>query len=170
MIPAEPEAWSDLERIYGDKRAFGALAAAHEKRLAALEARLEARYAEAAERIRLGDFFRSRSLLLKNVVEAPPSRRFAPHVAKALELYPPGLHGLTSVTELRAWLDWLLDLDRLGLHPIGSQGGGKAARRGRRDRPARPARTPRWWPATPTRRNATPGSPTRRRSRTGAPT
>jgi hypothetical protein len=118
VIPAEPEAWSDLERIYGERRAFGALAAAHEKRLAALEARLEARTGEAAERMRLGDFFRSRSLLLKNVIEAPPSLRFAPQVAKALELYPPGLHGLSSVRELRAWLDWLLDLDRLGIHPV----------------------------------------------------
>lgn len=118
VIPAEPEAWSDLERIYGERRAFGALAAAHEKRLTALEARLKARTDEAAERIRLGDFFRSRSLLLKNVTEAPPSLRFAPLVARALELYPPGLHGLSSVTPLRAWLDWLLDLDRLGIHPV----------------------------------------------------
>ncbi len=118
VIPAEPGAWADLERIYGERRSFGALAAAHEKRLAALEARLETRYQEAAERLRLGDFFNSRSLLLKNVVEAPPSARFAPHVAKALELYPPGLHGLASVKELRAWLTWLLELDRIDLHPL----------------------------------------------------
>lgn len=118
VIPAEPEAWADLEKIYGERRAFGALAAAHERRLQALEARLEARFAEARARIAGGDFFRSRSLLLRNLVEAPPSLRFAPHVARALELYPPGLHGLTSVQELRAWLDWLLDLDRLGRHPV----------------------------------------------------
>ena len=118
VIPAEPEAWADLEKIYGERRAFGALAAAHERRLAALEARLAARYEEAAKRIAGGDFFRSRSLLLRNVIEAPPSLRFAPHVARALELYPPGLHGLASVDSLRGWLDWLLDLDRLGIHPI----------------------------------------------------
>ena len=118
VIPSEPNAWLDLEKIYGDRRAFGALAAARERRLVALEQRIEERYAEAAERIRLGDFFRSRSLLLKNVAEAPPSARFAPHVARALELYPPGLHGLSAGEPLRGWLDWLLDLDRLGLHPI----------------------------------------------------
>lgn len=118
VIPSEPNAWLDLERIYGERRAFGALAAARERRLTALEKRIEERYAEAAERIRLGDFFRSRSLLLKNVAEAPPSARFAPHVARALELYPPGLHGLSAGEPLRGWLDWLLDLDRLGLHPI----------------------------------------------------
>ncbi len=118
VIPPEPEAWAELERIYGQRRAFGALAASHERRLEALEARFEARYQEAAERIRLGDFYRSRSLLLKNVVEAPPSLRFAPHVARSLELYPPGLHGLSTVTDLRVWLDWLLDLDRLGIHPL----------------------------------------------------
>lgn len=118
VIPSEPEAWQDVERIYSERRAFGALAAARERYLQALEARIEKRYAEAEERIGLGDFYRSRYLLLKNLAEAPPSARFAPHVARALELYPPGLHGLTAGEPLRGWLDWLLELDRLGLHPI----------------------------------------------------
>ena len=118
VIPAAPEAWADLERIYDERRAFGALVAARERRPEALEALFTRRYDEAAERIRLGDFFRSRELLLKNVLEAPPSVRFAPHVARALELYPPGLHGLSSVEKLRGWLGWLLDLDQVGKHPL----------------------------------------------------
>ena len=84
------------------------------RRSAALFEEHEARIAEAEQRLALGEFFHSRSLLLQVVAASPLDVRFAPLVTRALELYPPGLHGLSSTERVKGWLRWALELHVFG--------------------------------------------------------
>jgi tetratricopeptide (TPR) repeat protein len=118
IVPGHPEAWRVLERAYAADSRWGPFRLAHESYLDALESTLEAQRQEAEERLRLGNFFRARSMILKVIVQAPPSGRFAPLVARALEIYPPGLHGLSATNRLKAWLDWARELARVGVEPL----------------------------------------------------
>jgi hypothetical protein len=118
VIPPDPDAWTELERTYAGRRDWRSVMAAYEKRMAALAATFERRRREAEERIRLGDSYNGRALLLQNLVEAPTSRRFVPEVAASLASYPPGLHGVIATEKLREWLTFVLELDRVDVHPF----------------------------------------------------
>ncbi|MEM9553882.1 MAG: hypothetical protein AAGC60_06470 [Acidobacteriota bacterium] len=118
IVPDRPAAWRSLERELASRGDWRALRIAHDGYLTALQSTLEDDLAEARERLRLGDYFRSRSMFLRVVVAAPPSMRFLPLVEEALELYPPGLHGMSRTESLRSWLDWVLELDAVGVESM----------------------------------------------------
>lgn len=118
IMPDEPAAWANLERVFGTAHNWRAVEKAYAKRMAALLAKFETRRLEASRRLELGDYYNGRALLLQNLVEAPHSRRFLPEIAASLELYPPGLHGLDTKQELRDWLGYLLELDRVDVRPL----------------------------------------------------
>ncbi|MCG8457126.1 MAG: hypothetical protein MI919_12670, partial [Holophagales bacterium] len=115
VLPDVPGLWESVKRACADAEQWQRYRLAHARYLDALKKSLEARRAEAVERLRLGDFFRARSRMLEVIVKAPPSGRFAPLVTQALETYPPGLHGLSATDLLEEWLDWALELDRVGV-------------------------------------------------------
>lgn len=118
VIPADPEAWTILRRLYADRKSWTSFILAHERLQSALERDLEARFAEAQQRLRFGDYFHSREMFLRIVLDAPTERRFASLAAESLEAYPPGLHGLRSVGRLRGWIDWSLELSEVGLRGL----------------------------------------------------
>ncbi len=109
-IPERPDAWRRIVRAYELQLAWPRFCAAYERYLDALEHDLQARLAEAEERLALGDYYNGRSMLLRVILEAPIDRRFAPIVTRALGRYPPGLHALSSTQALEQWLDWALEL------------------------------------------------------------
>lgn len=118
LIPDRPGAWRTLEKVYAGRRDWDSFCLAHARRLEVLEGRLQENLEEAAERLRLGDLTNSRTLCLRIVTEAPPSRRFVPPVVRALELYPPGIHGLRSTARLRGWLRWAQRLDTVAIDTL----------------------------------------------------
>lgn len=120
VMPAQARRWRELEKAYADAQDWRGFRATHQRYREILEAELQADFDEAVERMRLGEGFHSRSLLLQIVTRAPRDKRFAPLVGRALERYPAGLHGLASTAELEDWLHWALDLaavDQEGLPP-----------------------------------------------------
>ncbi len=117
-IPERPDAWRFLEYTYAERREWDRFCLAHRRRLNSLMRQSEERLDEAAERLRLGDFYRGRSLLLQVISTAPRDVRFAPIVTRALERYPAGLHGLVSTERLRDWLRWALELSTVSLNPL----------------------------------------------------
>ncbi len=118
LVPERPDAWLDLERIYTRSRDWDSFCQVHVRRFAALETKLRATLEEASQRLRLGDLTNSRAMCLQVVTSAPPSRRFVPFVVRALELYPPGLHGTQSSDRLQGWLRYALRLDAVGVTPL----------------------------------------------------
>ena len=118
VVPDRPSAWQSLAQGYAAGKRWERFVETHTRYLASLDRKLEEERQEAQMRMRLGDYFRSRSMFLKILVHAPPSGRFAPTVEKVLEEYPPGLHGLRATGQLQAWLDWILELGRLGYQPL----------------------------------------------------
>lgn len=115
VMPDRPEAWAVLRRTYADAVDWRAFAEAHGHYLDSLERKLQADLDEAEERVRLGELRRSRTICLGVVAAAPRSARFAGQVTRALEIYPPGLHGLRLSHELREWLDWILEMSSVGV-------------------------------------------------------
>ncbi len=119
-IPDRPEVWHEISRTFAKREEWARVGLIEERYRVALERHLQARLAEAEARLRLGDLYNGRAILLRVIVEAPPERRFAPLVTRALEQYPPGLHGLSSTLPLENWLDWVLTLHRLATPlPVG---------------------------------------------------
>ena len=66
---------------------------------------------EAEARLRGGDTDRAQLLFL-SLLQAPPRRRFIPHVESALAQAPPGPASPSLAPAFQAWLDWSLDLCR----------------------------------------------------------
>lgn len=118
VVPPEPEAWLTLRRLFADRKSWTSFVLVHERYLSALEADFQERLAEAERRLRFGDYFRSREMFLRVVLDAPTTHRFADPVTRALEIYPPGIHGLGSVGRLRGWLDWSLELAQVGVEGL----------------------------------------------------
>lgn len=117
-IPPSPEAWTILRRLYSDRKSWTSFILAHDRLQSALEDDLTSRFAEAERRLRFGDYFHSREMFLRIVLDAPTERRFASLAADSLDAYPPGLHGLRSVGRLRGWIDWSLELSEVGLRGL----------------------------------------------------
>ena len=117
-VPRRPEAWNILRRLYADRKSWTSFILADERYRWALEQSLKDRLAEAQRRLRFGDFFRSREMFLRILLEAPTEHRYADLVADSLEAYPPGLHGLGSVSGLRGWIEWSLELSDVGLRGL----------------------------------------------------
>ncbi|HEX9731966.1 MAG TPA: hypothetical protein VGG06_08245 [Thermoanaerobaculia bacterium] len=118
IVPDRTAAWAGLEEIFAGRHEWSAFCRVHTRKVEALRQELEGMLAEAEERLRLGDYYRSRSLLLQVIARSPLDVRFAPLVTRALERYPPGLHGLMSTEPLREWLRWTLELYPLGRNPL----------------------------------------------------
>ena len=114
VVPARASAWQVLTRGYAAESRWSAFVVAYDRYLTALESELVAQRDEAATRLRLGDFVRSRSQFLRVILQAPPSGRFLPVVSSVLETYPPGLHGLGATDLLQGWLEWSMELGLLG--------------------------------------------------------
>lgn len=121
VIPDSSAAWRELERALARAHDWEAFCRVHVRGLEALYRENEERLAEAEARLRLGEYFHSRSLLLQVVATSPLDVRFAPLVARAFERYPPGLHGLSSTEPLRDWLRWALELHTYGKNPLPAQ-------------------------------------------------
>ncbi len=117
-IPDLPEPWRILLRSYAAKSDWGGFCQARDRYLKALKRKLAQDLDEAERRLRLGDLFTGRQMCLKVVVNAPRDGLFADLAGRALELYPPGLHGLRSQGPLKEWLRWALELHRVGIDPF----------------------------------------------------
>lgn len=118
LLPPRPEAWRELAAAYATRHDWSRFVAAWEGYLDTLEVDLGERLEEAERRLRFGDLYYGRGFLLRVIVDAPPSRRFAPFVERALAQYPPGLHSVSATAGLAAWLDWALDLALVGHSPL----------------------------------------------------
>ena len=118
IIPDQPAAWQMLERTYAAAKDWESFSLARRRYLDALERDLERQLEEAAERLRLGDLRHSRSICLTVVVSAPREGRFAGLVTRALDIYPPGLHGLRAIGPLQEWLNWALELNTISVDPF----------------------------------------------------
>ena len=118
VMPDRPAVWQILERTFAASADWEAFRDARLRYFDALRAELEEDLDEAAERLRLGDLGRGRAMCLGVVVAAPRNGRFVDLVNRALELYPPGLHGLRSTETLMAWLNWSLELSAISIDPF----------------------------------------------------
>jgi len=115
LVPDEPWAWRRLELLYARRRDWRAYAEVRVRHHDALEGHVARKLDEAAERKRLGDVAGSRAICLEVLASVPPRRRFAPAVARALEIYPPGAHALRSTAPFEEWLRLALRLHPLGV-------------------------------------------------------
>ncbi len=118
VMPDRPESWEVLRQTYAVANDWPAFSEAHDRYLDSLERKLARDLDEAERRVRFGELRRSRTLCLNVVVNAPRDARFAQLVTRALEIFPPGLHGLRSVDNLRAWLDWALEMSAIAIRPF----------------------------------------------------
>lgn len=108
-MPAAPWAWERLQQIEARDGEWEAYSAARGRWYAALETQMRRDLAEAEARLQGGDDERARLMLL-NLLQSPPRRRFLHLVESALAQAPPGPGGGTVAPAVRSWLDWSLDL------------------------------------------------------------
>lgn len=127
LIPDRSEAWTRLESGFARSRDWEGFCIARRRFREALESELERDLEEARQRLRLGDFREGREMCLSVVVRAPRNGRFAHLVTQALELYPPGLHGLQAKEPLEEWLSWALELHAVSVNPIPPRALGRLA-------------------------------------------
>ena len=118
VIPDQASPWRTLEASFAQKREWDLFSMARRRYLKALRRQLSEELEEAAERLRLGDLGGARQMCLAVVVNAPRDGTFADLVSRALELYPPGLHGRRMKDTLKSWLHWALELDAIGKEPF----------------------------------------------------
>lgn len=114
LIPETPFAWRVLAGHYRQSADWSSVAQVHPRYLLALEQSLEGKLEEAAQRLALGDRPGGRTLCLEVLTGAPPQVQFASLAARALELYPPGLHRLRSADALEDWMRFVLTVDLEG--------------------------------------------------------
>ncbi len=119
VIPDLPHPWNTLKRSFAAKRDWESFRLAHGRYVEALKRQLTRDLEEAEQRLRLGDISRGRQLCLAVVVSSPRDGLFVDQVRRALELYPPGLRGLSSRGVLNSWLRWALELHEIGIDPFG---------------------------------------------------
>lgn len=117
-IPDRPEAWKTLLGVLARRGDWRLYVEARERFLEVLGSDVERRIAEAADQIESGERQEGRTRLLEAVAELPPELGQVPLLVRAMEVYPPGIHGLRDTRPLRAWLDWVLDLDAVGVRPL----------------------------------------------------
>ncbi len=117
-VPDRVAPWQTLKRGFAAARDWDSFLMAHERYLEALARELTQTLEDAGQRLRLGDLAGSRDQCLRVVAGSPRDGAFATLVSRALELYPPGLHGLRYKQKLDAWLQWALELDGIGLRPF----------------------------------------------------
>ncbi len=127
VIPDRSRAWNGLARIFAERHQWDAFCQVHVRGFESLHLELQEKLEDAERRLNLGELFHSRSLLLQVISSSPLDVRFVPLVARALELYPPGLHSLKSTDPLVAWLFWALELHELGMNPLPSHVVGRLA-------------------------------------------
>lgn len=96
VVPDQTEPWMALKKSFAEKHDWNSFSLAHGRYLDALTGELTRNIEEAEERLRLGDVVTGRQMCLAVVVNSPRDGRFVGLVTRALELYPPGLHGLRS--------------------------------------------------------------------------
>ncbi len=120
-IPNLPEPWRVLRRSYAASKDWASFCHAHERHRQALKLQLAGDLEQAEQRLRLGDLVLGRQMCLKVVVTSPRDGNFAELVGRALELYPPGLHGLSVQRTLEDWLRWATELHGIGIDPLGPQ-------------------------------------------------
>ncbi|MEM7349337.1 MAG: hypothetical protein AAF657_00930 [Acidobacteriota bacterium] len=118
VMPDRPEVWQVLERKHAAAGDWSAFQTAREHYLKALESQLTADLNDAEKRLRLGDAGNARTICLNTIVAAPRDGRFAPIATRALETYPPGIHGFRSTETLSEWLDWALELETIAVRPF----------------------------------------------------
>ncbi len=121
VIPDLPDPWLVLLRSHAASSDWGAFCHAHDRHRKALERKLARDLVEAEQRLRLGDLVTGRQICLRVVVDSPRDGMFADLVGRALELYPPGLHGLRQQGKLKEWLRWALELNGIGIDPFGTR-------------------------------------------------
>lgn len=118
VVPAQPRAWGTVKSFYAGRGDWGSFARAHERQRDALFDQLSERLARADDRLAGGDRRRARWYALEVLEEAPPSRRFAPLMARALEILPPGPLGEIGAGRMAEWLVWSRELCLLGDCPL----------------------------------------------------
>ncbi len=121
VMPDSPRVWKHLAVTYARVNDWESFRLAHSRYLDVWEQQLTKDLDEAEERLRLGDLSTSRDMCLRVLVDAPRDGRFAPLATRALEIFPPGLHGLRNTEKLREWLDWALDLSTVSVVPFSPQ-------------------------------------------------
>ena len=125
VIPDLPAPWRTLQQNFAGKHDWDSFCLAHGRYLEALSRELSEDLEEAAQRLRLGDLAGGRQMCLTVIASSPRDGRFAELVNRALELYPPGLRGLSSKETLNAWLRWVLDLHEIGIDPFSPKAVGR---------------------------------------------
>ncbi len=119
VMPDRPRVWKQLEVSYAGANNWPAFSRAHQRYLEVLEQKLKRDLDEAENHLQFGDLAASRDKCLQVLIAAPRDGRFAPLVVRALDIFPPGLHGLMSTDKLREWLDWALELNTVSVVPFG---------------------------------------------------
>jgi hypothetical protein len=107
LVPARPDAWALVSRIYAGERRWEAYCASEERRMEVLRHDLDERLDEAAARIAGGDLAGARQLALAVLAMAPRDRLFAPAASRALDSLPAGVISADRGGE--HWLRWAMD-------------------------------------------------------------
>lgn len=109
LIPDDPKAWSLLQRIYAKRKDWDGFAAAWNQREAALGRQLKEKLEEAQARLRGGDPSGATTRVKEIIAAAPPDRRWAGIVEKALLLMPAAAPDPMYARSFDGWLSWALD-------------------------------------------------------------
>lgn len=118
-IPDRTEAWHQVLTQLAHRQDWRRLIEARERYLAAIEREMKERVAEGGRALDASDDRReARTILLSTIALAPAEMRFVPHVAAALDGFPPGVHNVGDAAPLRRWIEWALALDTLGKSPL----------------------------------------------------
>lgn len=112
-IPDASWAWSRLERIYAERRAWPTACMLRDRAREALAVELRATLAEADRLLAGGELSRARSTLLGVVAAAPAELRFAPVVEHALRWIPHGPGRGRRFEPAARWLEWSMSRDLL---------------------------------------------------------
>lgn len=115
VVPATPEAWAKLQKLYEQEGDWQGFCAARERWDLALRTRLASRLAEAEERRAGGE---ARALFLEVATEARPGRRYLGLLTRALEGCPPGSVDRQTAERLNRHLAWSLERCRLDRCPL----------------------------------------------------
>jgi hypothetical protein len=119
VMPADPDAWSLLERIYADRSDWDGFCAARHRWDTALRERLATRVST-AERLVATDPVAARSLFLGVIADIPPDRRYLDLLVRSLETCPSGTIDRQTAARFTRIFDWSTEQCRIAGCPLPS--------------------------------------------------
>ncbi|HVS13048.1 MAG TPA: hypothetical protein VMV46_03925 [Thermoanaerobaculia bacterium] len=118
VVPDDPFAWTELAGLLASQQDWTRMLVVEERRREKLHEDFARRLEAAAASLEAGRPSAARLLLLGILKEAEIDGRYAPQIARALEILPPGPVDPDTAARLGRWLDWGMGLCLLSPCPF----------------------------------------------------